>query len=168
MPDSIYGVNTVIVFVPRGEHDRHTALDYGEGSSELTMTSPASRMSINHEPPPSYFEARNSNNLSPRNPTDVPSLHSPSIVELPYRPAEQDAGGSGGAYEAPDVMPTLSMLGPPAELFPDAAPYYMMLTCNGPTARISGSHQPSLRLIAEYFKKWGRLSPPKPNGGSVS
>lgn len=129
------------------------------------MASSAPAMSISDEPP-SYDEARNRNNLSPRSPSDVPSLHSPSIIELPHRPAEQDAGRVGGAYDAPDVMPTLSMLGPPAELFPDAAPYYIMLTCHGPTARISGSHQPSLRLIAEYFKKWGRLSPPRPNQGS--
>ena len=142
--------------------------NYGQGNSDLTMASPsptgAPRISISTETdlPPAYDEARN-RNLVARNPSDVPSLHTPSIIDLPHHPAEHtDAGRLGGAFDGPDIMPSLSMLAQPSELFPDAAPYYIMLTCVGPTARISGSHQPSLRLIAEYFKRWGRTSPPKP------
>ena len=108
--------------------------------------------------PPSYDEARN-RNLTARNPSDVPSLHNSSIIDLPHPPT--DAAGPSD-FDVPDIMPTLSMLGPPTELFPDAAPYFLMLSCTGPAARISGSHQPSLRLIAEYFKKWARLGPPRP------
>lgn len=130
-------------------------------SRESPMASPAPQISISADSmdePPSYDEARN-RNLSAHNPSDVPSLHTPSIIDLPYR-FSHDAGPSN--FDVPDIMPTISMLGPPTELFPDAAPYFLMLSCTGPAARLSGSHQPSLRLIAEYFKKWGRLGPPRP------
>lgn len=125
------------------------------------MASPPPQISISADSmdePPSYDESRN-RNLSAHNPSDVPSLHTPSIIDLPHR-SSHDAGPSN--FDVPDIMPTLSMLGAPIELFPDAAPYFLMLSCTGPAARLSGSHQPSLRLIAEYFKKWGRLGPPRP------
>lgn len=125
------------------------------------MASPPPQISISADSmdePPSYDEARN-RNLTAHNPSDVPSLHTPSIIDLPHRSSHDAAPPN---FDVPDIMPTLSMLGPPTELFLDAAPYFLMLSCSGPTARISGSHQPSLRLIAEYFKKWGRLGPPRP------
>lgn len=133
---------------------------------ESPMASPPPQISISADSmdePPSYDEARN-RNLSAHNPSDVPSLHTPSIIDLPHR-SSHDAGPSN--FDVPDIMPTLSMLSSPTELFPDATPYFLMLSCTGPSARLSGSHQPSLRLIAEYFKKWGRLSPPRP-GSSAS
>ena len=125
------------------------------------MASPPPQISISADSmdePPSYDEARN-RNLTTHNPSDVSSLHTPSMIDLPHR-SSHDVGPSNS--DVPDIMPTLSMLGPPTELFPDAAPYFLMLSYTGSAARLTGSHQPSLRLIAEYFKKWGRLGPPRP------
>lgn len=125
--------------------------------------STAPRISIGAEfmeEPPSYDESRNRNrNRLPSSSESRPemSLHAESIIEARRSTDASPAAAGPTNYEMPDIMPTLSMLPGPTELFADAAPYYLMITCHGPTARISGSHQPSLRLLAEYFKKWSRV-----------
>lgn len=130
--------------------------------------------SLGGDEPPSYDESRN-RPLSTASPTPaLASIHSPTTEETSISPIN----GSGPTpisgsvpevqYDIPDIMPTLSILGAPSELFVETVPYYMMLTCFGNTARLHGSHQPSLRLIAEYFKKWSRATPARPSQGMNS
>ena len=54
-----------------------------------------------------------------------------------------------------DALPNMRMLERPEDLM-RKPPYHMILTHNqyGKFITIQGSHQPSLELIAEYFKKW--------------
>ena len=53
------------------------------------------------------------------------------------------------------MLPNVKMLERPEDLM-RKPPYHLILTHNqyGKFITIQGSHQPSLELIAEYFKKW--------------
>jgi len=106
--------------------------------------------------PPSYDESRNRPSVAPL------SIHAPSLPESTREIPEPPVP------EIPDIMPTLSMLPSPLELFPNTVPYYLMISCDGPAARITGSHQASLRLVAEYFKRWGRINASPPMNVSIS
>jgi hypothetical protein len=53
-------------------------------------------------------------------------------------------------------MPVLGMLSRPEYLFKDLAPYCMTVSVFRETIDVQGSHEPSLKLLAEYFQKWAK------------
>lgn len=53
-------------------------------------------------------------------------------------------------------LPTLSTLPRPDNLFPTLLPYTLIVRRTGSGIDIEGSHQPTLELISEYFKRHAR------------
>lgn len=67
----------------------------------------------------------------------------------------------GVSVKAPPVvvefLPNVQSLPRPDELFL-RAPYYLTVSAGHDGVEIHGSHSPSLKVIAEYFKKWCRVN----------
>lgn len=56
-----------------------------------------------------------------------------------------------------EFLPNVQSLPRPDELFL-RAPYYLTVSAGHDGVEIHGSHSPSLKVIAEYFKKWCRVN----------
>ncbi|KAI9732708.1 MAG: hypothetical protein M1818_007442 [Claussenomyces sp. TS43310] len=79
------------------------------------------------------------------------------------------AAQSGLSYDrrGTGILPTVDTLSKPDELFRTTTPYYMTLYIQSGAILIQASHQPSLELLADYFRQWnnqsGQHSPLLPN-----
>jgi hypothetical protein len=62
------------------------------------------------------------------------------------------------------LLPNVHKLDRPSELFTLSGPYILTVETGNPLY-IHGSHQPSLEVLANYFKKWGK---PSKNRSGVS
>ncbi|KIX95291.1 uncharacterized protein Z520_08808 [Fonsecaea multimorphosa CBS 102226] len=59
-----------------------------------------------------------------------------------------------------DVFPALEALPRPEILFRTTTPYVMLVSSNGPNKiTVSGTHEPSLQLLAEYLRRWIKTDP---------
>ncbi|OQV02927.1 hypothetical protein CLAIMM_08041 [Cladophialophora immunda] len=59
-----------------------------------------------------------------------------------------------------DILPVLETLPRPEILFSTTTPYVMLVSLNAPNQiTIHGTHEPSLRLLAEYLQRWIRTDP---------
>ncbi|THU90581.1 hypothetical protein K435DRAFT_968602 [Dendrothele bispora CBS 962.96] len=56
-------------------------------------------------------------------------------------------------------LPALELLARPNELFKSTAPHILMVNHRGDKMTIQCSHEPSLELLANYLKKWGKTNP---------
>ncbi|KAK1826370.1 hypothetical protein QBC39DRAFT_22606 [Podospora conica] len=64
---------------------------------------------------------------------------------------------AGAPPPAVEFLPNVQSLPRPDELFL-RAPYYLTVTAGHDGVEIHGSHSPSLKVVAEYFKKWCRVN----------
>ncbi|OAG44351.1 hypothetical protein AYO21_01347 [Fonsecaea monophora] len=68
-------------------------------------------------------------------------------------------------YPAPlepstDVLPALETLPRPEILFRTTSPYVMLVSSGGQSKlTVNGTHEPSLRLLAEYLQRWTKTDP---------
>ncbi|KAF5367950.1 hypothetical protein D9758_004510 [Tetrapyrgos nigripes] len=56
-------------------------------------------------------------------------------------------------------LPALDLLARPNELFKATAPHILMVNQKGDEMTVQCSHEPSLVLLANYLKKWGKTNP---------
>lgn len=81
-------------------------------------------------------------------------------VDVVEKTAVTMGGTSSTSAKAPVVvefLPNVQSLPRPDELFL-RAPYYLTVSAGHDGVEIHGSHSPSLKVIAEYFKKWCRVN----------
>jgi hypothetical protein len=55
-----------------------------------------------------------------------------------------------------DVLPLVDTIARPEFLFAATIPYHMMVSQQQRGVLIESSHEPSLQVLADYFKKWTR------------
>ncbi|KAF8155995.1 hypothetical protein B0H34DRAFT_715728 [Crassisporium funariophilum] len=56
-------------------------------------------------------------------------------------------------------LPNVDVLPRPSELFKTSAPYILIVDASTKPFTVQCSHQPSIELLASYFKKWGKTNP---------
>jgi len=62
--------------------------------------------------------------------------------------------------EVPDVLPSLQTLPRPDILFRTLTPYLIQVSSMGANSvTVTATHEPSLRLLAEYFQRWIKNDP---------
>ncbi|KIW89577.1 uncharacterized protein Z519_09733 [Cladophialophora bantiana CBS 173.52] len=77
------------------------------------------------------------------------SISTTNRVAVPYTPEPNT-----------DVLPSLETLPRPEILFQTTTPYLMVVSSNGLNkVTVNATHEPSLRLLAEYLKRWIRTDP---------
>ena len=73
---------------------------------------------------------------------------------------KQAAAGAGASTKAAPVvefLPNVQSLPRPDELFL-RAPHHLTVSAGHDGVEVQGSHSPSLKVLAEYFKKWCRVN----------
>jgi hypothetical protein len=64
------------------------------------------------------------------------------------------------AHSIPNDLPSLQTLPRPEILFQTTLPYLMHVSSNGTNkVTVNGTHEPSLRLLAEYLQRWIKTDP---------
>lgn len=58
-----------------------------------------------------------------------------------------------------DALLDVQTLARPDLLFPTVSPYILRMTCSGTTMTLQGTHEPSIKLLEAYFKKWVKIDP---------
>ena len=76
-----------------------------------------------------------------------------ATVNLPFG----DKQVASPTSTAPTILPSISSLAKPETLFSSQVPYHMILQVMPSCIIVQGSHQPSLKLMKEYFQKHARI-----------
>ncbi|KAF8918700.1 hypothetical protein CPB85DRAFT_1430394 [Mucidula mucida] len=94
---------------------------------------------------------------------DVPPAASAAPAEVSRAPPPLQRGpqtAESSVPAAPERLPVLGALARPSDLFPASPPYILTVTLTGREGMIvQCSHEPSLELMNEYLKKWGKRIP---------
>jgi hypothetical protein len=82
----------------------------------------------------------------------IPDTRSISMSTRPREPEHVE--------RKPEALPSLLTLARPDILFSTLTPYLMHVSSSGKSnVTVSGTHEPSLRLLAEYLQRWVKQNP---------
>ncbi|PPQ70402.1 hypothetical protein CVT24_013140 [Panaeolus cyanescens] len=114
---------------------------------------------------------------------EIPDHHTPvqsgerKWVKTDIADGKGDPSGLEGSASVPDIsrmhvssqperggatkrhLPAVKSLNRPLSLFKETAPYVMIVETTTSPLVVECSHQPSLELLADYLKTWGRQNP---------
>ncbi|KAK7436903.1 hypothetical protein VKT23_018923 [Stygiomarasmius scandens] len=75
------------------------------------------------------------------------------------KPAREVPRAAVDAEPQTKRLPAVELLARPNELFKSTAPHILMVNYRGDKMTVQSSHEPSLELLANYLKKWGKVNP---------
>jgi len=95
---------------------------------------------------------------------DSTSDHAPassapsSSASQPVNEPSSNNGGNKKISSAPERFPPLSTIPQPSNLSKSTVPYWVTITTIGDSSKITGTHEPTIDLLAEYMEKWGNVT----------
>jgi hypothetical protein len=90
---------------------------------------------------------------------DAKPIEDPDWDDVVAEEKPQKVVVSGSHHPIVESLPSINGLARPEVLFSQTLPYRLLVQAGSRSLLIRGTHAPSVELIANYFKKWARISP---------